>query len=171
MRDPSPYAGKTVTLRADIQNIGGLPAEVADWYERLHDGIGWRDRIAVDPRCESYNMRSAMAGLPDDNDVLYARVDGMGMLIHVTEIQGYVSPPTPPAALDPSPVSESEIGVPCPACQVPLAQGDMVAVLILGPGADPAARAACLAGQDYQGVAVELHWACRTGDTSYESEA
>jgi hypothetical protein len=168
MRDPSPYAGQAVTLRPDARDIGGLPAEVVDWYERLHEGASWRSRIAADPRCEGYNMRSAMAGLPDDNDVLFARVDGMGTLIHVTEISGYTAPPAPVPAAAPSVVSESEIGVPCPACGVPLAQGDRVAVLVLGPGADPTARAACRAGQDYQGVAVELHWACRTGDETYE---
>lgn len=163
MRDPSPYAGQTVTLRADARDLGGLPADVVDWYERLHDGVGWRDRIAVDPKADAYNMRSAIAGLPDDNDVLFAKVDGMGALIHVTEIQGY----TPPAG-GPSTVSPSEIGVPCPACGVALGANDKVAVLVLGPGADPTARAACLAGEPYAGVAVELHWACRTGDTSYQ---
>jgi hypothetical protein len=168
MRDPSPYAGQTVTLRSDARDIGGLPAAVVDWYERLSEGVSWRDRIGVDPRCESYNMRSALSGLPDDNDVLFARVDGMGALIHVTEISGYTAPPEPPSAPTPTPVSQSEIGEPCPACGVLLADGDQVAVVVFGPGADPAARAACLAGEDYAGVAVELHWACRTGDESYE---
>lgn len=164
MRDPSPYAGQTVTLRPDARDIGGQSAAVVDWYERLHDGVSWRDRIGVEPKVEAYSMRAALSGLPDDDDVLFARVDGMGALIHVTEIVGY----TPPAG-GPSAVSVTEVGEPCPACGVLLEGGDMVAVLLLGPGADPQARAACLAGEPYTGVAIELHWACRTGDESYEA--
>jgi hypothetical protein len=127
MRDPSPYAGTTVQLRADAVEVGGLPAEVADWYENTGSHITWHEAYQQgDFRAQSYYNRRALAGLPDDDEVLLARVDGMMRIIHVTEIAGYVP---------------------------------------------PAARAACLAGQPYQGVAVELHWACRTGDTQYESAA
>lgn len=166
MRDPSPYAGKTVQLRVDALEIGGLPAEVVDWFENTGAEVSWQvAREAGDNRADSYYVRRALAGLPDDNEVLFGRVDGLLRLFHVTEVDGYVAPPAPPAPTD---VSESEIGQPCPACLVPLVVGDKVAVVILGPGADPAARAAFLAGQQGTVVAVELHWACRTGDESYE---
>jgi hypothetical protein len=169
MRDPSPYAGTTVQLRADAVEVGGLPAEVVDWYENTGSHITWHEAYQQgDFRAQSYYNRRALAGLPDDDEVLLTRVDGMMRIIHVTEVAGYVPPPAPDG---PSLVSDSEIGQPCPACQVPFAAGDQVAVLVLGPGGDPAARAACLAGQAYQGVAIELHWACRTGDTQYESAA
>lgn len=167
MRDPSPYAGKTVQLRADALEIGSLPAAVVDWFENTDAKVTWQQALAAgDNRADSYNVRRARAGLPDDDDVLIGKIDGLTRLFHVTEVNGYVAPPAPPAPTD---VSESEIGEPCPACGALLEQGDKVAVLILGPGADPAARAAFLAGQQGTVVAVELHWACRTGDTSYET--
>lgn len=169
MRETSPYAGQTVTIRGDARDIGGLPAVVADWYVNTGQHVTWEQALAAgDFRAQSYANRRAQAALPDDDDVLLARVDGMNMLIHVTEISGYQAPITAPTAPAPAPVSDSEIGVPCPACLVPLATGDMVAVLLLGPGADPVARAAALAGEAYDAVAVEMHWACRTGDETYQ---
>jgi len=168
MRDPSPYAGKTVRIRADAVDIGGLSADVADWYENTGRRIPWKAALAQnDPRAISYNVHRGMAGLPDDNDVLFATVDGMGRIIHASEIDGYTpTPPTPVAG--PSDVSASEIGVPCPACLVPLLAGDKVAAVALGPGINPAARAHARNGQPYEAVMVELHWACRTGDESYQ---
>lgn len=166
MRDPSPYAGQTVQLRADAVEIGGLPAAVVDWYENTGTHIGWHQAYAAgDFRAQSYYVRRGMAGLPDDDDVLLAKVDGMNRIVHVTEVVGYTPPPAPPT---PTEVSGSEIGEPCPACLVPLADGDLVFALALGPGADPTARAACLAGQPYTAQIVELHWACRTGDESFQ---
>jgi hypothetical protein len=103
MRDPSDYAGKTVRLRPDAAELGGQQAEVVDWYERLGDGVSWRDNPG-DPRAENYRLRHALGGLPDDDDVLFARVDGMGQLIHLTEIEGYIAPtPGPGGPAQPNP--------------------------------------------------------------------
>src|ERR1700754_4569369 len=141
MRDPSPYKGMTVTLKTSVRDVGGLPAEVVDWYENTGAKITWHEANAAgDFRAQSYYVRRGVEGLPDDDDVLLARVDGLMRIVHVTEIQGYEPPITPPAPPAPTPVSESEVGVPCPACQVELADGDQVAVVVLGPGLDPAAR-------------------------------
>lgn len=169
MRDPSPYAGRTVKLRPDAAELGGHLAEVVDWYARTGAGIGWRAALeAGDPRAQGYAIRRGLGGLPDDDDVLMARVDGMGALIHVTEIEGATTPT--PAPGGPKLADARAVGLPCPACAVPLTGRDMVAVILLGPGADPDARAAARAGREYPAVAVELHWACRTGDDSYTTE-
>lgn len=168
MRDPSPYAGQTVKLRADARELGGQQAEVIDWYENWNDGVSWRDPENSDVRAAGYRMRRAMAGLPEDEDVFVAQVDGLRQLIHLTEIEGATVPEAAPAGSKPTPVSPSEVGEPCLACRVPLADGDMVAVLVLGPGADPAERFKARHGIDYNAQAVELHWACRTGDESYQ---
>jgi hypothetical protein len=166
VREPSPYAGTTQRLRADAVELGGQPAEVVDWYERTGAGQSWHATIATDPRAQNYAMRRAMAKLPDDDDVLFARVDGMGALVHLTEIDGVTSAtPNPygPKAADPQ-----AVGQPCPACQVVLVEEDTVAVLRLGPGPDPQARQLARAGQPYNPVVTELHWACATGDDSYQ---
>lgn len=168
MRDPSPYAGQTVHLRPDAAEIGGLPADVVDWYERTGQGLTWRQALeAGDFRAIGYNVRRGLGGLPDDDEVLMARVDGMGRIIHLTEIVGATGPVQTPQG--PSLVDDRAVGLPCPACQVPLASGDLVATLQLGPGADPVAREACRAGQPFTAVMTELHWACRTGDESYQA--
>lgn len=165
MRDPSPYAGQTVKLRADAAELGGHRAEVVDWYDRLGDGVSWRDSPS-DPRAIGYSVRRGLGALPDDDEVLFARVDGMGQLIHVSELEGYVSTPKQNPR-GPAMADLRAIGQPCPACQTPIAENDWVAILPLGPGADPEARRNARMGQPYECVHVELHWACHTGDETY----
>ncbi len=166
MRDPSPYAGQTVRLRADAAALGGHAAEVVDWYERLGDRLPWRDNPG-DPRAQGYTVRRGLGQLPDDDEVLFARVDGMGQLIHVSEIEG-----EGPRQNDrgPAMVDQRAVGQPCPACQVPLATDDFVAVIPLGPGPDPKARHNARAGYPFEAVVIEIHWACHTGDETYSTE-
>jgi hypothetical protein len=123
MRDPSPYAGQTVKLRPDAAELGGHTAEVVDWHERMD-----LPQESAGIKAEEYRMRAAMAGLPDDGETLYARVDGMMRIIH----------------------------------------GQMVTVVVLGPGADPQARAAARDRKPYNAAAIDVHWACATGDESYD---
>lgn len=167
MREPSPYAGQTVRLRADAAELGGHQAEIVDWYERTADGQAWHDRIDTDPRAQGYAIRRGLGGLVDDDDVLFARVDGLGQLVHVTEIEGAPQPQVARQRTGPSLVNKAAVGHPCPACQVPLVDGDQVAVIPVGPGADPAARRNARAGLPYECVHIEAHWACVTGDESY----
>lgn len=166
MRDPSPYAGQTVKLRADAAEIGGHTAEIVDWYESP-DGLSWRAAAeAGDAKGQDYAIRRSLAGLPDDDEVLYARVDGMMRIIHLTEIEGYA----PPAAeVQHGPLEARDIGAICPACEQPIQGGDAVSILMLGPGNDPDRRAKALAKVPYDIVCVEVHWACRTGDESYNN--
>ena len=167
MRDPSPYAGQTVRLRADAAELGGHKAAVVDWYERLGDKVSWRDNPS-DPRAMGYIVRRGLGALPADDDVLFARVDGMGQLIHLSEIEGE-SPRQNERG--PAMVHILAVGQPCPACHEPLAKGDMVAVIPLGPGPDPKARHNARAGYPFEAVVIEIHWACHTGDESYSTEA
>jgi len=166
MRDPSDYAGKTVRLRPDAAELGGHRAEVVDWYERTGTGVSWHDNPS-DPRAQNYAIRRALGNLPYDDDVLFARVDGMGQLIHVTEIEGYIA--AGPNPNTPGPPDQQAIGQLCPGCGRPIKHGDMVAKIAIGPGLDPVVRAAAKAGQTgWLCVYVDVHWACRTGDEQYE---
>ena len=167
MRDPSPYAGQTVRLRPDAAELGGHEFQVVDWFENTGPGRRWRDAFeAGDFRTIGYSVRRGIGGLPDDDEVLFGRVDGMGQIVHITEIEGHIG--TPPDPRGPKAVDRRAIGQPCPACAVELAAGDTVAVLILGPGRNAEARASARTGRPFQGVAAELHWACVTGDEQYE---
>lgn len=57
------------------------------------------------------------------------------------------------------------VGRECTACHVEFVAGDYTTLVALGPGNDPEEREAARAGRAYTAVAVEVHWACATGDT------
>lgn len=158
MRDPSPYAGQTVKLRPDTAELGGHPAEVVDWWDNAKTKLV---AAAVDFKIQDYVVRGGQV----DDDMLYARVDGMMRIIHVTEIEGYAPPIE---AVKAGPIEARDVGATCPACEQPIRAGQMVAVLILGPGADPDERAKARAGEPYAAAAIDVHWPCRTGDESYD---
>jgi hypothetical protein len=164
MREPCPYVGQTLKLRADAAEIGGQPFEVQDWFDRTA-GVTWRKALdAGDPRAIGYNVRRGLGGLPDDDDVLFGRLDGVGRLVHVSEIGGQSVHTPADAWRGPKTVDERAIGQKCPACGVELADGDQVAVLALGPGANKASRAKARARKPYEAVVAEMHWACATGE-------
>jgi hypothetical protein len=167
MRDPSPYAGRKVRLKSAAAELGGHDFQCVDWFANTGQLVGWREALeAGDPRAMGYAVRRGLGGLPEDDEVLFGRVDGMGQLVHVTEIEGHAG--TQPDPRGPKPADERAVGLPCPACQIKLTAKDIVALLVLGPGRDSEARVQARAGLPFQGVAVELHWACVTGDEQYE---
>lgn len=168
MRDPSLYAGQTVQLRADAAELGGQPCEIVDWYERTGAGKTWRQALEEgDPRAQGYAVRRGLGKLPLDDEVLFGRVDGMGQLIHVSEIQGASG--ATQTSNGPALANQDAVGKPCPGCGKPIKDTDLVAKVPIGPGADVAARARARVGRaGWKCVYVDVHWACRTGDESYE---
>lgn len=85
---PHPLAGQTVTVRAGLDDEGSGVHEfrVEDWNDRLF-GASWMD-MQGHPASLAYAMRSALGGLPLDNEVVYGKVGCFGHLVHVSEIQG-----------------------------------------------------------------------------------
>jgi len=79
-------AGKTVTLKCsqDPDNLNGKRYIVEDLWVNVA-GKSW---IFCDgnPACLKYAVRSAFAMLPTDDDVLYGKVNGLGHLVHVSEV-------------------------------------------------------------------------------------
>jgi len=57
------------------------------------------------------------------------------------------------------------VGEKCPACQQPFKIGDYTTLISLGPGDDPEAQEMCKADRPYNAIAVEVHYACATGET------
>lgn len=84
---PHPLAGQTVTVTAALHSDepGDHEFRVEDWNDRLF-GVSWMD-MQGHPASLVYAMRSAMAGLPLDNEVVYGKVQGFGHLVHVSEIR------------------------------------------------------------------------------------
>lgn len=79
---PHPLAGRTVTVDLGYGD-GPQPYVVEDWWDRVGGG-SWMD-AASNPACLKYAMRSAMASLPLDNEVVYGK-SGLGHLVHDSEL-------------------------------------------------------------------------------------
>ncbi len=81
--NPSPLAGTTITV--DLGD-GPEPVRVEDWWDRVA-GRSWMD-CDGNPAALTYAMRSGLARLPIDNNVLYGkRSTGFGMLFHTGEVR------------------------------------------------------------------------------------
>lgn len=80
-----PLAGQIVTVSAHLPGVG--PGEhsfkVEDWNDRVF-GKSWMF-MEGHPVSLLYAVRSARAGLPTDNDVVYGKVGSLGHLVHVSE--------------------------------------------------------------------------------------
>lgn len=73
-------AGRKVVLQDDT------PFTIEDWNDRVF-GQSWQI-MGGHPASLKYAMRSAMAGLPLDNEVVYGKDQyGRGRLVHVSEIK------------------------------------------------------------------------------------
>lgn len=92
---PHPLAGTTVTLggdrlAADAELKPGTAYRVEDWWDRV-SGQSWATSQG-NPAALKYAVRTAcgdIAGkpVPDDDEVLYGKVNGIGHLVHVCEIE------------------------------------------------------------------------------------
>jgi len=81
-------AGKTVVLHClpDPDELNGKLYRIEDWWDRVA-GCSWMS-CQGNPACLKYALRSAREPLPTDNEVVYGKVDGLGHLVHVTELGG-----------------------------------------------------------------------------------
>lgn len=82
----SKWAGKTVTLKCkpDPDMLNRKKMLVEDYWINLGQG-SWMFAQG-NPACMKYAIRSGLSGLPTDDKVLYGKVDGMGHLVHESEI-------------------------------------------------------------------------------------
>lgn len=59
---------------------------------------------------------------------------------------------------------DPEESPPCAACKQQFKPGDHSTLVLLGPGDDPSEQLKCREGRPYNSLAVEVHWACATGE-------
>lgn len=87
--EPHPLAGQTVRIKEGVEHpqfrIGGAEYRVEDWWDRVA-GKSWMV-CQGNPACLIYAMRSGFARIPTDNEVLYGKVNGLGVLVHKSEIE------------------------------------------------------------------------------------
>jgi hypothetical protein len=81
-----PLAGKVVVLKCktDPDGLNGQKFVVEDWWQNVA-GKSWMF-CDGNPACLKYAMRSALSGLPTDNNVVYGKVGSFGHLVHESEL-------------------------------------------------------------------------------------
>lgn len=79
----STLAWKTITV-----DIGKGPEqyEVEDWWDHLAGNSYSSYEFLGNWACKNYVARVVGKGLPQDDEVLYGKIDGLGYLVHVSEI-------------------------------------------------------------------------------------
>lgn len=79
MRRPNVYAGQTLPIE-------GSPLEIVveDWAENVL-GESWMRQLSA-PAFLHYATRLRAHNLPNDGDVLYGKVEGLGVMVHATEL-------------------------------------------------------------------------------------
>jgi len=78
-----PLAGKTVRLKKVLDDAEFV---IEDWWIRV-SGQSWMDPIdPVNPAALQYALRVDLARLPFDDQVVYGKVGGFGVLVHESEI-------------------------------------------------------------------------------------
>jgi hypothetical protein len=87
-KEPRPKAGQVVTVKlkgGDPDRINGQKYRLEDWWDRVTGG-SWMNAVG-NPAAIKYAMRNGFAGLPLDDEVVYGKVDGLGHLLHVSELE------------------------------------------------------------------------------------
>jgi hypothetical protein len=80
---PFPGAGQTFVIKGG--KLDGQQIVVEDWWDRVA-GKSWMD-CDGNPACLKYAVRSALAGLPLSDEVLYGKIGYFGELVHVSELE------------------------------------------------------------------------------------
>lgn len=92
--EPAPQSGKAykVSVHHNTLGEGEFVFYVEDWWDRL-TGKSWKWSDS-NPAALWFAMRTGMKGtVPTDDEVLYGHLQspgGLGMLIHVSELEGEV---------------------------------------------------------------------------------
>lgn len=64
----------------------------------------------------------------------------------------------------PKKAGHPSIGEKCPACGIMFKEGDYTALIAIGPGDDKEAQRKCREGESFNAIALEVHYACATGE-------
>jgi hypothetical protein len=97
MTDHSPLAGKTVELSPQMGDVAlnGQKIVIEDWWERVSAGVSWAESVRIgSPAAIFYSLRINRKNklvpmddrIPIDNRVLYGKVNGLGFIVHISEV-------------------------------------------------------------------------------------
>ncbi len=88
--EPHELAGETATLKEDashprVKDFGGSEIQIEDYWDRVF-GASW-NHAPANPAAMIYRGRVMKQDLPGDDEVLYGKIDGLGHLVHASELQ------------------------------------------------------------------------------------
>ena len=83
-----PLAGKTIDIKP-VYDVQTHPRKgdlfvVEDWWDKL-TGESWMF-ASGNFAAMNYGERAGIAALPLDNEVVYGKIDGLGYLLHISEL-------------------------------------------------------------------------------------
>lgn len=83
----SPLAGQKIKIKSETNELANLEILVEDWWDRVA-GKSWMV-CSGNPACLNYAMRTGMSNMniPNDNEVVYGKINGLGYLVHTSELQ------------------------------------------------------------------------------------
>lgn len=91
-KERSEFAGKHVRIRdgikhLQVKNFGGSKILIEDWWDRVSGG-SWMFAQG-NPGCLVYALRTGTSKTPPptDDEVLYGKIEGLGHLVHISEIE------------------------------------------------------------------------------------
>ena len=89
-KESSSLVGKTVRIKKSSKHFqqpkfGGGEYRVEDWWDKL-TGKSWMNSNG-NPACMVYGRRGADNCLPIDDEVVYGKMNGLGHLVHISEIE------------------------------------------------------------------------------------
>lgn len=84
MTNRTSYAGQTVQVK-NVSSAGVESYEVEGYWDEI-TGQSWMFSDG-NPAAMKYGIRSGLAGLPLDDNVLYGKIGAFGHLVHVSEVQ------------------------------------------------------------------------------------
>jgi hypothetical protein len=79
-----PLANQMVYLDSPTPQLDGATFHIEDWWDRVA-GVSWMF-ANNNPAAMKFGIRSGFAHLPVDNEVVYGKIDGMGEIVHVSEL-------------------------------------------------------------------------------------
>lgn len=84
-KESSEFAGQTVRI-INSKQYKGCQYQVEDWWDKV-SGKSWMAANG-NPACLEYAMRTGLQDeVPTDDEVLYGKIDGLGHLFHITEVE------------------------------------------------------------------------------------
>lgn len=91
MRERFKYAGEEMKINDAAmtlptgQVLAGQTIIVEDYWQNV-SGQSWMTSDG-NPTAILYGMRNGIQGLPIDNEVVYGKVGGFGVMVHVSELE------------------------------------------------------------------------------------